>query len=380
MDVLKLAVHATVRTITVPMAYERDNIRALEPYTSGEQPDDARVIKLNTNENPYPPSPAVLDVIVAVTGEQLRRYPSPAAASFRETAARVHSLSADNVIATNGGDELLRLAITCFCEPSRQGGGIGITEPTYSLYKVLAAIHDTPVTRVSLADDFSLPDDLAAQWNTAGCRLGLVVNPHAPSGALRSVKQLERIARAFDGVLLVDEAYVDFAAHDALPLLDAVVDLDNVILLRTLSKGYSLAGLRMGYGLAHAALIATMDKARDSYNTDVVAQAAATTALCHRDEAKNTWSVVIDERDRLTRAFSDLFFDVWPSQSNFLLVRPPSGSAAGLYQSLKTCGILVRYFDQPGLEDKLRVTVGTADQNDALLAAIQRIPGDSSRA
>jgi len=369
------------------MTYWRKNIQRLDAYTPGEQPQRADLVKLNTNENPYPPPAGVLEAIRAVSADALRRYPPPTADNFRRTAAEVHDLRTNQVIATNGGDELLRLAITVFC-PTRAevAGGIATAEPSYSLYPVLANIHDTGVTSVSLSDDWSLPDDFADKAIGAGCRLVLVVNPHAPSGRLEPVDRLERLARELLGkaVLLVDEAYVDFARNDALSLLDPAKGLDNVLLLRTLSKGYSLAGLRFGYGLGDAQLIAVLDKARDSYNTDVVAQTAAVAALEARQDAAATWRRVIDERARVTRELAELGCDVYPSDANFVLARfDDAGTPVGqspfakvVCESLKAKGIFVRYFDQDMLKDKLRITIGTPQQNDALLAAIAQAVTD----
>jgi histidinol-phosphate aminotransferase len=350
----------------------------LEAYTPGEQPQQGRVVKLNTNENPYPPPDEVMQALRSVPADALRRYPPPTAPRFRETAARVHSLSPEQVIATNGGDELLRLAVTVFCEPRgtdqphRSAGGLGVAEPSYSLYPVLAAIHDTPITRVPLGEDFNLPDDFADRLNDAGCRLAILVNPHAPSGRLEPLEKLEAVARRFRGVLLIDEAYVDFASHDALPLLRPEQGLSNVLLLRTFSKGYSLAGLRFGYGLGHRDLIAALDKARDSYNTDAVSQAVATAALEHRDKAALTWRKIIAERNRLTRELTHRSFKVYPSQSNFLLVAPPF-DARTAYEKLRDRGIFVRYFDYQRVRDKLRITVGAPNENDALLAALDQL-------
>ncbi|MFW6032394.1 MAG: histidinol-phosphate transaminase [Phycisphaeraceae bacterium] len=357
------------------MPYERENIRKLAAYAPGEQPQTARVVKLNTNENPYPPAPAVLEAIRNVPAEALRRYPPPLAEPFREAAARVHQLSPEQVIATNGGDELLRLVITVFCEPGggTAAGGLGVAEPSYSLYPVLAAIHDTPITRIPLGEDFSLPDHFADRLNTAECRLAMIVNPHAPSGRLQPLDQLEAIAREFHGVLVIDEAYVDFAERDALALLDPARGLDNVLLLRSLSKGYSLAGLRFGYGLGHPNLIAALDKARDSYNTDILSQAAAVAALESREVAREGWQKVIAERDRLMARLCELDWQVvYPSQTNFVLAVPPADGpgAQAIYESLKQQGIFVRWFDQGRLRDKLRITVGTPEQNDALLEAL----------
>jgi len=356
------------------MAYERDNIRRLSPYVPGEQPTDTKIVKLNTNENPYPPAPAVLQAIAGVGVDDLRSYPSPTAARFRLAAAELHDLDPDQVIATKGGDELLRLAITVFCEPSGSGGsgGIGETWPTYSLYDVLARIHDTPIVRVPLEEDWAIPQDFASKLNDAGCRLAMVVSPHAPSGRYESCDRLRQIATEFNGVLLIDEAYVDFARLDALELIRADGAMDNVLLLRSLSKGYSLAGLRFGYGLGHRDLIAALDKARDSYNTDALGQAAAVAALKQRDHAKASCAKVVDERRRLGDELARLGWWVWPSDSNFILAKPPESGpgARDIYESLKAGGVFVRYFDQDRLRDKLRITIGSPDQNDALLKAL----------
>lgn len=343
-------------------------------YTPGEQPASTDVVKLNTNENPYPPCDAVLSAIREVTAESLRRYPPPLADAFRHAAAKVHGVSPEQIVATNGGDELLRLALTVFCDPRAVGGakGVGVAEPSYSLYPVLAEIQDTRITRVALREDWTLPEDFAKQLNDAGCGLAIVVNPHAPSGLLEPLDRLERIARSFEGVLLVDEAYVDFAQRDAVPLLEGSRGLKNVLLLRSLSKGYSLAGLRFGYGMGHAALIDAMNKAKDSYNTDAVSQAAATAAMVNRGQAARSWAAVIAERARLTQALVAKGYRVFPSESNFILATPPAGGpdARSIYQSLKARGIFVRYFDQDRLRDKLRITIGTPEQNNRLLKEI----------
>lgn len=357
------------------MGYERPNIDRLAPYVPGEQPASDQPIKLNTNENPEPPDPAVLEAIRAVSAESLRRYPDPAAMTFRRTAAAAHDVTPDQIIATNGGDELLRLAITVFTEPGQGRVGLGLTSPTYSLYPVLAAIQDCPITTVPRGPDFSLPADLAERWNDAGCNLAMLVNPHAPSGRLESLETLRGIAQAFQGVLLIDEAYVDFAEHEALSLVRGEAALDNILLLRSMSKGYSLAGLRFGYGIGHPALIAALDKARDSYNTDVLSQAAATAALEHRHRARETWQRVIQQRRRVADQLGQLGFTVLPSESNFLLATPPEPgpAASDLYQSLKQRGVFVRYFNQERLRDKLRITIGRREQNDALLTALAEL-------
>ncbi len=379
------------------MPWERDNIRSLHAYVPGEQPSAeqtaaGRVIKLNTNENAYPPSPAVLSAVHGVGAEGLRLYPPADAAPFRRAAAGLHGLTPQQVIATNGGDELLRLLVTVCCQPTGGrafAGGLGMTDPSYSLYQVLAEIHDTPVLRVPRGDGadggFPLPDDYAQQLNAAGCRLAFLVNPHAPSGGLESVDTLRALARSFDGLLVIDEAYIDFAPEayrGGLALIDE--GLDNVIVLRSLSKGYALAGLRFGYGLASAELIATLDKARDSYNLDILAQAAATAALGDQAYARGRWQATRDERQRLVEALRARGFQVPDSHTNFVLVRVPTGDAHAptaetYYQSLKDAGILIRHFNTPRLADRLRITVGTAEQNDAVLAVLDRLEFDVVR-
>jgi len=355
------------------MRYERANIQAMAGYVPGEQPGDAQVIKLNTNENPYPPPQAVMEALHSITPDTLRRYPPPMADEFRRVAAAVHGLGAENVLATNAGDELLRLAITTFVEP---GQPIGTAEPSYSLYPVLAEIHGSPVVRVELQQDWDLPADFSRWMNDAGVRLTFIVNPHAPSGKLVSVDRLAKIAAELRGVLLVDEAYIDFVdpdlRHDSIEL---VRRFENVLLLRTLSKGYSLAGLRFGYGLGAASLIEPMlTKTKDSYNTDIIAQRLATAALQSRDDAKRSWQAVRSERTRVTEALAAMGLPCPPSQSNFVLAAAgPTGRARGIYESLKRRNIYVRYFDQDRLRDKLRITIGTPEQNNALLAALKEL-------
>ncbi|MAO40520.1 MAG: histidinol-phosphate transaminase [Pseudohongiella sp.] len=361
------------------MSYERPNIRDMQGYAFGEQPAQQRVIKLNTNENPYPATAAVANALAGLSVEQLRRYPQPFANGFRDVAAASHGLSRDNIIATNGGDELLRLAITTFVDV---GQTLGMAEPSYSLYPVLAAIQGCQVCRIPLLDDWAMPDDFAEQLNRAGARLAFVVNPHAPTGTLLPVSRLREIARTFRGVLVIDEAYVDFIdpdqAYDAVPL---VREFDNVLLLRTMSKGYSLAGLRFAYGIGATELLAPMlYKTRDSYNTDAFSQVLAAAALAAKDEAATGWAKVRSERLRVAERLRELGFDVLPSQSNFLLATVPHGVsqsrdelARTLYLGLKDQGILIRYFDQPRLGDKLRITVGTVEENDTLLSALKQL-------
>jgi histidinol-phosphate aminotransferase len=340
----------------------RPNVHRMAPYVPGEQPAPGeRVIKLNTNENPFPPSPRVLEAIRAVDGEALRRYPSPRADAFRTTAAAVHGVSPDMILAGNGSDEILSIAIRTFLGP---GDSLAYPDPTYSLYPVLAESCENRIVTVAWEPDWQLP--IAALLAT-GARAIFFANPNAPSGTLVPAARVRELAVAYDGLLLVDEAYVDFADESCLAL---VRDLPNVMICRTFSKGYALAGLRFGYAIAAPTLVEEMTKVKDSYNCDAISIAAATAALADQDYARGTWQAVRAERARLTTELGKRGWQVVPSQTNFLLATCPDGDAAGAYRALKARGILVRHFDKPGLADKLRITVGTAAQNDALLAAL----------
>ena len=356
------------------MHYERDNIQQMSGYTPGEQPDAAGIIKLNTNENPWPPSAAVMAALQQQSAESLRRYPSPSAAAFLAQAAEHHHIDRSQLVATNGGDELLRLAITTFVPPGRP---IGIAEPSYSLYPVLAAIHDSPVEAIELNTDWQLPDDFAERLNAAGVALTLLVNPHAPSGQLMNADQISALADRLNGVLVVDEAYVDFVdpGHDVVSLIH---QHDNLLILRTLSKGYSLAGLRLGYGIGCASLIAPIaEKTRDSYNVDAIADALGAAALADQTSAQQSWQAVRDERERLTQALRLRGFNVLSSQTNFCLAYAPSTgpNAAALYAGLKARDILVRHFATPRLEGAIRISVGTPAQTERLLAALDALLG-----
>ncbi len=357
------------------MHYERDAIQDMAGYTPGEQPDSGDAIKLNTNENPYPPPEGVTAALREIPAEALRRYPSPSSAEFRAMAAEVHNLASEQIVTTNGGDELLRLAITTFVEPGRP---IGVADPSYSLYPVLAAINDSPVIRVPLADSWRPPSDFAQRLNDQGAALAFLVNPHAPSGCLLDADTIAAIAERFHGVLVLDEAYVDFVdpshGHDIPSLLDRQ---DNLLVLRTMSKGYSLAGLRLGYGLAAPGLIEPMAaKTRDSYSVDAVAERLGIAALAYRQEAAKTWQAVRHERERLRRELAKRGMAADPSEANFVLASVPSrlaGGAAALYQGLRERNILVRHFEHERLHSSLRITLGTPDQNDRLLAGIDDV-------
>ncbi len=351
--------------------YERSNIRRMAGYVPGEQPA-APAVKLNTNENPLAPSDAVMHALSEITPAMLQRYPDPAAVKLRSAIAGYHGCGLGQVIATNGSDELLRLAVTTFAAP---GHVIGVVEPGYSLYGVLAIIQDCPVARVALEDDWTVPEDIAERWNGVGAKLALLANPQAPTGALLPVRTIARLAAEFRGVLLVDEAYVDFVdpgqAHELVSLIDHV---PNLLIARTLSKGHSLAGLRLGYALGAESLITPMlTKVRDSYNVDAIAQHLGCAAFNDMENARASWQLVREERCRMTCALGELGIETLPSQANFLLASIPAafGDARALQVALASKGIHVRWFDVPRLRGWLRISIGTAGENDRLLEALR---------
>jgi histidinol-phosphate aminotransferase len=334
-------------------------------YTPGEQPGSAeRVVKLNTNENPFPPSDRVLKAIREIEEESLRRYPSPTAELFRAAAAKLHGVTPDMILCGNGSDDLLTVATRTFVPA---GGKLAFPEPTYSLYPVLARLQDATAVPVPWGPDWSLPTNALLATKADAIYLA---NPNAPSGTFVSPMKVSELASRFPGLLLVDEAYADFADDNCVALLRTH---GNVVITRTLSKAYSLAGLRFGYAIARADVVAEMMKVKDSYNTDAVSVIAATAAVEDQAAARESWEYVRKERARLTVELTEMGWTVLDSHANFILAASPTGDGKAAYEGLKQQGILVRYFDKPGLRDKIRVTVGQMHQNQALLAGIKKL-------
>ena len=350
------------------MGYFRPSIEETAGYVPGFQPKEAEVVKLNTNENPYPPSPQVAKALASIKPEQLRRYPDPIGERFRRAASQIHGVPADCIMCVNGGDELLAMAVRAFCDERRP---LAYAVPTYSLYPVLAKLQNCQAIEVPFDAEFNLPARLAG----TGAALTIVCNPNAPSGSLISSEELASLADELDGALLIDEAYVDFAPRHC---LDLVKGFDNVIILRTLSKGYSLAGLRFGYAVAQPPIIEGLLKVKDSYNVDAISIALAAAAIQDQAYHKECIAKIKADREDLTRQFRDLSFEVRDSHSNFLLVTCRQGSAADLHQKLAGRHIYVRYFNLPGLTDKLRVSVGTPEQNARLTTAVKEILGEGT--
>jgi histidinol-phosphate aminotransferase len=347
------------------MGYFRANIEKARGYEPGFQPKQTDVVKLNTNENAYPPSLAVMEALAQITPEQLRRYPDPLGTAFRQAAAEVNRVSADNIMCCNGGDELLTIALRAFCDKGRP---VAYPVPTYSLYPVLANLQNCKAIEAPFDNEFNLPAKLAG----SGAALTIVCNPNAPTGSFVSIDELASLADDLAGVLLVDEAYVDFAEDNAARL---VTEFDNVIVLRSMSKGYGLAGLRFGYAMAPAELIAGLLKVKDSYNVDAVAVALATAAIKDQGYFRQNVEKTKAERSRLTEQLRDLGFTLQNSAANFVLAQSNNHKASEICEQLARRNIYVRYFNLPGLGDKLRITVGRPEQDDKLISALKEITG-----
>ena len=345
------------------MSYFRPAIDAMTGYVPGEQPKSGvKVIKLNTNENPYPPSPQAIAALQSIDPDSLRRYPDPFAWEFCQAVSDALNVPADWVIVGNGSDDVLNILIRACAEIGDRK--VVYPMPTYVLYRTLANMQPAEVVEVPYGDDFQLP---IAELVEAQGAVTFITSPNSPSGHIVPLDDLRQLARQVSGIVAIDEAYVDFAEYSALPL---VQEFENVIVLRTLSKGYSLAGLRLGFGVANPQLLSGLFKVKDSYNIDAVAIAAGTAAMRDQAYKQECAEKVKRSRTKLAHALKNIGFTVLDSHGNFLLVTPPRGNANELYLKLKEDGILVRYFNQTGLANKLRITVGTDEQNQILVDAL----------
>ena len=347
-------------------AYFRPNIAAMTGYLPGEQPRDDDFIKLNTNENPYPPSAKVYAALRKAVNPSLRLYPEPLSDSLRAAAGAVYRVAPKNIMAGNGSDEILSMLLRCFVGP---GDRVAFPVPTYSLYDTLVDIQDGISRRVEFPADFSLPEALAEQ-NAA---LTFLCNPNAPSGTLISLNDVAKLAGAVRGILVVDEAYVDFAASEGASALPLINQFANLVVMRTFSKSFSLAGMRIGLAFASEEIIAGMIKVKDSYNLNRLSMVAATAALSDMAWMKRNAGRIQRSRETLSRALTRLGYQVYPSHANFVLARKPGQHLRSVYEALKRQKILVRYFDTPGLQDCLRITVGTPKEVRALLNGMAAI-------
>jgi histidinol-phosphate aminotransferase len=349
------------------MTYLRPGIAAMKGYVPGFQPDDAASwIKLNTNENPYPPSPKVVEAIlteVGSDGASLRTYPSASSQKLREVAGELYGFDPSWVIMANGSDEVLNNLIRA-C--AGEGQEIGYAHPSYSYYSTLAEIQGAVVRTCGLTDAFTI-DSFPARYDG---RVFFLTTPNSPLGFAFPREYIEDLARSCGGLLVIDEAYADFADGNA---LDLVKKYDNVVVTRTLSKSYALAGMRLGLAIARPEIIAALDKIRDHYNLDRLAQAACVAALQDQTYFRESCRRIIETRDWFTRELTAIGYDVIPSQGNFVFAAPPDRNGKRVYDGLFGRKILVRLLSDPLLAHGLRISIGTREEMETTLAALKEI-------
>lgn len=343
--------------------------RGIVPYTAGEQLRDRTYIKLNTNENPYPPAPGVKAALAAFDAGELRLYPRPNADLLRQAIAEKEGVEPENVFCGNGSDEVLALSFPAFFDTD--GAGACFADLTYSFYEVFAAFFGIPVKIVSLLPDFTF--DLAAMRD-AHCQGYYIANPNAPTGVGIPREKMEQfVASVPDKIVILDEAYMDFYGESCVPLTKKY---ENVLVVKTFSKSYSLAGIRCGYAVGASSLIAGLMRMKDCYNSypvDAVAQAVCTAAVKDTAYYEAATKKVVAERERLQTSLRAMGFTVPESASNFLFAGRAAADGKTVYQSLRAEGVLVRFWDKPLLRDFVRITVGTPEQNDVLLEKLKKI-------
>lgn len=340
----------------------RPAIASMHGYVPGEQPKGDDIVKLNTNENPYPPSPKALAAMEAILRtDRLRKYPEPLGDTFRRAAGRVLGVDPESILIGNGSDDVLTVLTRSFVP---EGGLIASPTPSYLLYKTLAEIQGAKFQGVPFAAGWTLPE----AWPLPNAQLTFVANPNSPSGTVVSNESLEKLARQLTGPLVVDEAYADFAETNAIELTRR---LPNVIVTRTLSKSYSLAGLRFGFAVARPELIREFNKVKDSYNCDMLSLAGAAAAIEDQAHLQACRAKILATRSRLTEALRRLGFDVLPSSANFVWATRRDRLVQPIFADLKRKNILVRYMNYGEFGDGLRITVGTDAEIDRLLAELQ---------
>lgn len=348
-------------------SYFRSAVDALAGYAPGEQPKMLDLVKLNTNENPFPPSPAVLGALETFDGAMLRRYPDPMADALCQAIAEVNNVTRNMVVAGNGSDDILTMTFRAFTDPEK---AVAILEPTYSLYPVLAAMQEAQVIKIALDADnnFAMPDDILEQAQSAN--ILIITRPNAPTGNTFPKENIRRIAAEFDGIVFVDEAYADFAEDNC---MDLVHEFNNVIVSRTSSKSLALAGLRFGYAVAHPTIIEGLNKLKDSYNMDMITQRLAEAAIRDQDYLQTTVAKVKALREDLASELKKLNFQLIPSQANFIFAAPPDNDGAKAFKFLRDHAVIVRYFPGDITGRFLRITVGTAQQNQRLISVLREL-------
>jgi histidinol-phosphate aminotransferase len=345
----------------------RPNIRAMRGYTPGEQPRDGGFIKLNTNESPYPPSPRVFEALrEALTGDRLRKYPDPVGTAFRQTAGRVLGVDPDGILIGNGSDDILTILTRAFVP---EGGLVASPTPSYLLYRTLAELQGARLQTVPFNADWSLP----SPWPVADAHLTFLANPNSPSGTVVLSCQRAELLSRLRGPLVIDEAYADFADDNALAEVRSQGGDGKLIVTRSLSKSYALAGVRFGFAVTTPALVRELVKVKDSYNCDVLSLTAAAAALEDQAYLRATRAKILATRSRMLGELPKLGFAVCPSQANFVWCRRDDRPVKAIYEALKSRGILVRYMLYEGYGDGLRISVGTDAEIDRLIDELRRL-------
>lgn len=339
---------------------------SLKAYTPGEQPKDTVYIKLNTNESPFPPSQSVIEAVER-EGGRLQLYSDPECRDLNAKAAEFYGVSKSQILMTNGSDEILNFAFMAFGDEKHP---FAFPKLTYGFYPVFAQLNRIPYKEIPLKEDFSID---VSDYENLGMNI-VIANPNAPTGLILSLDEIERILRTNrENVVVIDEAYIDFGGESALPLVDKY---DNLIVTRTFSKSYSMAGARLGFGIANESLIADMNTIKYStnpYNVNRMTMAAGHAALCDSDYYKKNCETIVENREETKKALRALGFCVTDSKTNFLFAKHESVDGEELYLKLKERGILVRHFSIPEIKDYNRITVGTSEQMKALLSAVEEI-------
>ena len=346
-------------------------LEKLTPYTPGEQPRDMQYIKLNTNESPFPPSPAVIEAATAEAGK-LQLYSDPTCRELTDKLAALYGVSPEQVILTNGSDEVLNFAFMAFADEEHP---LVFPEITYGFYPVFAELNRIPYEEIPLKADFSVDyrDYMNLGGKTGGCT-AVIANPNAPTGLCLTLAEIEEIVRSNpDGVVVIDEAYVDFGAESAVALVDKY---DNLLVTQTFSKSRSLAGARLGFGIGNKALISDLHTVRYStnpYNVNRMTAAAGHAALCDNDYYMQNCRTIMENRDYTTAALRELGFEVLPSLTNFVFAKSDKIGGEALYLELKRRGILVRHFSKASITDYNRITIGTREQMEAFISTVKTI-------
>ncbi len=346
------------------MSQVRDSIAAMKGYIPGLQPDPReQYIKLNSNENPYPPSPRVKEVLRQTSYEDLRLYPDPVSLELREKLGKLLGFSPGQIICGNGSDDILRILVQTFAEA---GESIGFCEPAFPLYRVLGNIHSLKNVVLRITEPYARPPSIPAD-----VKLFFWANPNSPVGFSYAPPQIAQMARQTDGIFVVDEAYAEFADKNA---LDLVRSLENVIVVRTVSKSYSLAGVRLGYAIGQEKWISEMFKAKDPFNVTRLTQVVVAAALEDQGTLKRQISQIRETRDWVSREAKSLGYRVIPSQANFIFLQPPQkGRGSKFYEALFARKILTRYYDEPGLQDGVRLTIGKREEMEKVLWVMKEL-------